>query len=112
LANPNIQPDFYLRELWLDFEQNICKKIVDCCLNIPEIRPTLFFQCFKLDIFSISYQQAVVVEHRDFPNTEISSLKMSLLNPQGFKTQIMYHPKNECFGLEVPVRFFKSIPVS
>jgi hypothetical protein len=102
LANPNIQPDFYLRELWLDFEQNICKKIVDCCLNIPEIRPTLFFQCFKLDIFSISYQQAVVVEHRDFPNTEISSLKMSLL----------YHPKNECFGLEVPVRFFKSIPVS
>jgi hypothetical protein len=39
---------------------------------------TLFFQCFKLDIFSISYQQAVVVEHWYFPNTEISSLKMSL----------------------------------
>jgi hypothetical protein len=36
------------------------------------------FRFFKLDIFSISYQQAVVVEHRDFPNTEISSLKMSL----------------------------------
>jgi hypothetical protein len=36
------------------------------------------FQCFKLDIFSISYQQAGVVEHWDFPNTEISSLKMSL----------------------------------
>jgi hypothetical protein len=38
----------------------------------------MFFQCFKLDIFSVSYQQAVVVEHWDFPNTEISSLKMLL----------------------------------
>jgi hypothetical protein len=29
--------------------------------------------------YTISYQQAVVVEHWDFPNTEISRLKMSLL---------------------------------
>jgi hypothetical protein len=36
------------------------------------------FQCFKLYIFSISYQQAVVVKHWDFPNTEISCLKMML----------------------------------
>jgi hypothetical protein len=26
---------FYLREIWQDFEQNVCKKIVYCCLNIP-----------------------------------------------------------------------------
>jgi hypothetical protein len=26
----------------------------------------MFFQCLKVDIFSISYQQAVVVEHWDF----------------------------------------------
>jgi hypothetical protein len=26
LANPNVQPDFFKREIWLDFEQNICKK--------------------------------------------------------------------------------------
>jgi hypothetical protein len=37
LANPNVQPDFYLREIWLDFEQNVCKQIVYCCLNIPWI---------------------------------------------------------------------------
>jgi hypothetical protein len=26
LTNPNVQPDFYLREIWLDFEQNDRKK--------------------------------------------------------------------------------------
>jgi hypothetical protein len=49
-------------------------KIVYNCLNIPQIRPTHFFQQFKLNISSISHQQAVA-EHWDLPNTEIFQSK-------------------------------------
>jgi hypothetical protein len=35
---------FFLWEIWVDYVQNVCKKIVYCCLNIPQIWPTLFFQ--------------------------------------------------------------------
>jgi hypothetical protein len=31
---PMVSQIFTLREIWLDFEQNVCKKIVYCCLNI------------------------------------------------------------------------------
>jgi hypothetical protein len=69
LANPNVQPDFYLQETWLGFEQNISKKIVYCCVK------------YSLDmtytVFSMFQTQYIL----DFlsANTEISSLKMSLL---------------------------------
>jgi hypothetical protein len=50
------------------------KKIVDCCVNFPYILPTLFFQRFKLNIYSISHQQAVA-EHWDLPKTKIFQSK-------------------------------------
>jgi hypothetical protein len=46
----------FLWEIWVDYVWNVCKKIVYCCLNIW---PTLFSQPFKLNISSISHQQAV-----------------------------------------------------
>jgi hypothetical protein len=71
LANPNV---FFLWEIWVDYVQKVCNKKVYCCLNIPYIWPTLFFQRFKLNISSISHQQAIA-ERWDLPNTEIFQSK-------------------------------------
>jgi hypothetical protein len=65
---------FFLWEIWVDYVRNVCKQIVYCCIYIPLIWPTLFLQRFKLNISSISHQQAVAV-HWDLTNTDIFQSK-------------------------------------
>jgi hypothetical protein len=57
---------FFLCEIWVDYVRNVCKKLVYCCFNIPQIWPILFFWCFKLNTSSISHQQAVVENFLQF----------------------------------------------
>jgi hypothetical protein len=58
LANPNVQPDFYLQETWLGFEQNISKKIVYCCVKYSLDMTYTVFSMFQtqyiLDFLSAS----------------------------------------------------------